>query len=505
MADLALHRTELALEEMSHGRAEGESTHDERESTAPLGLRQRRPEILCFTSALVVAAFRETDTAEMKTQCGVDRVRQRLGRPVHHLVVEGPAVQRMGVRKHGRPESRARRLLPESFQIARRTRKRDRLELPRQTHPPARWRNGSLIVSFPAMRKIVHVVGTGTIGEPLIGLFADFQKHLGIDEITFHKRTPMTTERAKVNHLLQRGAKLAVDPDKVTDFEALGHTVSFEAREALERATVVIDCTPAGNENKKLYEKLSGPKGFLAQGSESGFGKPYAMGINDEALAAGQDHFLQIVSCNTHNIAALVKTLGENGENGENGSALEQGRFVCMRRSNDISQDSSFSPAPSAGKHDDPQFGTHHARDASRLLDTIGWKPRLFSSAMKLNTQYMHSLWFDLEFSHPVTREKMLERLRANRRIAMTEKRSANQIFSFGRDHGYYGRILSQAVVAAPTLTIAGDRELVGFCFTPQDGNSLASSIAAALWLMDPGFNRRERLSVLDRFFFREI
>lgn len=352
------------------------------------------------------------------------------------------------------------------------------------------------------MSKIVHVVGTGTIGEPLIGLFADFKKHLGIDEITFHKRTPMTTERAKVNHLLQRGAKLAVDSDKIADFEALGHKVSFEAPEALERATVIIDCTPAGNENKKVYETLTGPRGFLAQGSESGFGKPYAMGINDEALTAGEDRFLQIVSCNTHNIAALVKTLGYDGNGGP---SLEHGRFVCMRRANDISQDSSFAPAPQAGKHDDPEFGTHHARDASRLLETIGWKPKLFSSAMKLNTQYMHSLWFDMEFVRPVTREKALARLRANKRIAVTEKRSSNQIFSFGRDHGYYGRILSQAVVAAPTLTVSGDREIVGFCFTPQDGNSLASSISAALWLMDPDYNRQERLSVLDRFFFSEI
>ena len=352
------------------------------------------------------------------------------------------------------------------------------------------------------MKKTVHVVGTGTIGEPLIGLFADFKKYLGIDEITFHKRTPMTTERAKVNHLLSRGAKLAVDPDKVADFEALGHTVSYEAREALEEATVVIDCTPAGNENRKLYETLSGPRGFLAQGSEFGFGKPYAMGINDEALSPGQDRFLQIVSCNTHNIAALIRTLGEDGEGP---CTLEHGRFVCMRRANDVSQDSSFNPAPSAGKHDDPQFGTHHARDASRLLETIGWKPKLFSSAMKLNTQYMHSLWFDLEFGKPMSKAQALERLRANRRIAITEKRSANQIFSFGRDHGYYGRILSQAVVAAPTLTSSGERELIGFCFTPQDGNSLASSIAAALWLMEPDYDRKERLSVLDRFFFQEV
>ena len=61
------------------------------------------------------------------------------------------------------------------------------------------------------MKKIVHIVGTGTIGEPLIGLFTDFRKYLGIDEVTFHKRTPMTTERAKVNHLLERGAQLALD------------------------------------------------------------------------------------------------------------------------------------------------------------------------------------------------------------------------------------------------------------------------------------------------------
>jgi len=69
---------------------------------------------------------------------------------------------------------------------------------------------------------------------------------------------------------------------------------------------------------------------------------------------------------------------------------------------------------------------------------------------MKLNTQYMHSLWFDLELAHPATKEGILEKFRGNRRIALTEKRSSNQIFSFGRDHGYYGRILSQAVVASP-------------------------------------------------------
>ena len=37
-------------------------------------------------------------------------------------------------------------------------------------------------------KTVVHVVGTGTIGEPLIGLFTDFRDKMGIDEVTFHKR-----------------------------------------------------------------------------------------------------------------------------------------------------------------------------------------------------------------------------------------------------------------------------------------------------------------------------
>ena len=57
------------------------------------------------------------------------------------------------------------------------------------------------------MTNIVHVVGTGTIGEPLIGLLADDKETLGIDEITFHKRTPLLTERSKVNDLVLSRAR----------------------------------------------------------------------------------------------------------------------------------------------------------------------------------------------------------------------------------------------------------------------------------------------------------
>lgn len=353
------------------------------------------------------------------------------------------------------------------------------------------------------MTTTVHIVGTGTIGEPLLGLFADFGAKMGVDEVTFHKRTPLESDRPRIRHLMNRGAKLAVDSDRRADFKALGHEVSYEAGEAIERATVVIDCTPAGNANKDIYyQNISGPKGYLAQGSEFGFGKPYARGVNDEALVEGEDRFLQIVSCNTHNITTLIKTLCHDGDS----YSLEQGNFVCMRRANDVTQTGSFIPAPSLGSHSDADFGTHHARDAHYLFGTLDQDFDLFSSAVKLNTQYMHSIWFRMAFSRDTSVAEAIERLRANPRVAVTDKQQTNVVFSFGRDHGYYGRILSQTVVSLPTLAVRRKRELYGFCFTPQDGNSLLSSVAAALWLIDPDRESvSARLEPLRQWLYQEV
>ena len=71
-------------------------------------------------------------------------------------------------------------------------------------------------------RKIVHVIGTGTIGEPLIGLLCDYKNELGIDEITFHKNTPLTTDRSKVVSLNKRGARLSSHKEKFQGFKDIG-------------------------------------------------------------------------------------------------------------------------------------------------------------------------------------------------------------------------------------------------------------------------------------------
>ncbi len=352
-------------------------------------------------------------------------------------------------------------------------------------------------------QKIVHVVGTGTIGEPLIGILANFSGAFGIDEITFHKRTPLLTDRSKVQVLGRRGAKLCVDKDRWNSFKKMEMEPQYEAEEAIDRASVVIDCTPVGNENKERYYKryANNGRGFIAQGSEFGFGKRYARGINDKALDHKEDQFIQVVSCNTHNLAVLIDTIALGPEKENN---LEEGRFVCMRRANDLSQEGDFIPAPEVGKHDDIRFGTHQGRDAHYLFKTMGLDLGIYSSALKLNTQYMHTIHFNLALRRAVTMDEVIRRLKVNGRVALTNKTSSAAVFSFGRDHGLFGRILNQTVIVTQSLAIKGDREVVGMCYTPQDGNSLFSSIAAALWFLYPD-SYEERLDPVRPYFFAEI
>tara|TARA_B100000579_G_scaffold168527_1_gene137216 strand:- start:543 stop:1607 length:1065 start_codon:yes stop_codon:yes gene_type:complete len=352
-------------------------------------------------------------------------------------------------------------------------------------------------------RKIVHVIGTGTIGEPLIGLLCDYQHQLGIDEVTFHKNSALKHDRSKVIDLLQRGARLAVDNNKVNDFKKLKIDSDLRTEEAIERATVVIDCTPKGigHDNKlKYYQKFSKQvKGFLAQGSEDGFGKKYARGINDSALSS-EDKFIQIVSCNTHNISCLTKTIAFNNNN----SILKNGNFLCVRRANDLSQEDSFIPSPKVGLHDDEVFGTHHARDAVGLFNTLGEDLDLFSSAMKVNSQYMHILWFRLILNENMHMDDLKNVLNENHLIAITTKDMTSSVFSFGRDHGHYGRILNQTVIVEQSLHLRNGNEISGFCFTPQDGNSILSSIAATEWFLYP-HSYEDKIQCLSKLFFNNI
>tara|TARA_Y100000768_G_scaffold184324_1_gene138036 strand:+ start:2633 stop:3679 length:1047 start_codon:yes stop_codon:yes gene_type:complete len=348
------------------------------------------------------------------------------------------------------------------------------------------------------MSKNVLVIGTGTIGEPLIGLLAEHKDSLGLDNIIFFKRTPLSEEKGKVEALLRKGAKIVATSDVLKEFHELGFNETSDVEQAYADSDVIIDCTPSGNDNwDKVYSLLDQNKRFMAQGSEHGFGPFFAWGINNEVLKKDSNRFL-IASCNTHNIASIVKSfaLDEKRE-------LLEGKFVCLRRSNDVSQNDSFSPSPTITKHSNQEFGTHHARDVHELFTQEGKELNLFSSAIKLPTQYMHTLWFSLAFKDVIKYEDVMKNLINSEFLMATEKMSSNKVFSFGRDHGYHGRILSHGVVAEQSLHVK-DNTLTGYCFTPQDGNALLSSVAGTVQHYYKN-DWQEKMEVFNRYIFKNI
>ena len=374
------------------------------------------------------------------------------------------------------------------------------------------------------MDNTVLIVGTGTIGEPLTGLLSSQKQELGIDNVLFYKHTPRRTDLPLVLGLLRKGATLCTNKENFEKFREMGVEPTYTFEEALDVAPVVCDCSPtdAGLANKEKFykDRVDKNKAFLAQGSEFGFGPIYAAGINDNIIL--KNKFLQVASCNTHNISNVLKNLAfdpkQRTATNLGPSYLKEASFVAIRRASDISQADSFIPAPEVGTHKDKEFGTHHARDALHLFKTLGYDEtalNLFSSSIKLNTQFMHTLYFDIRLKDKkMTTDEVVQRFIDDPYTAITYKKQSSQVFSFGREHGHFGRILDQSVLVLPTLLVQNEKKgttltgsrIVGYCFTPQDGNSLLSSATAIVHYMHENTEEATKmLSCLTKFQFDEV
>ena len=167
-------------------------------------------------------------------------------------------------------------------------------------------------------------------------------------------------------------------------------------------------------------------------------------------------------------------------------------------------QEGGYIPSPQVNVHLSDQYGSHHANDAAALFKTLEMDLNMFSSAMKVNSQYMHVLWFNLRVNESTSLNEVKDKLSANKYVALTAKDMTSTVFSFGRDHGHYGRILNQTVVVEQTLNVRNGNEINGFCFTPQDGNSILSSISAAEWMLYP-HSYEDKIQCLSHLFFNII
>lgn len=359
-------------------------------------------------------------------------------------------------------------------------------------------------------KRRILIVGTGTIGEPLIHLFAEQRKEIGIDEVIFHKRSPLKEEAGKVKAIISSGAELAIDNDKAEQFKDLGLHAPYRWDDSIRAADVIIDCTPQGNKLKELFysnlAKEFPEKGFIAQGSEEGFGAPYVWTANDQVLDP-QNRWIQVVSCNTHQLVCALHSLVLKYEGIEN---LRYGHFTIVRRASDISEDKGILGIEAeAANPKYKTYGSHQAYDAARILKTIYGEDAcvpIFADVLKAPTQYMHTMLFEIEVKSPTRLVEVWVRLKSNPLVVFTHLKSTNRVLDRARNTSkIHGRILNQTVFFEDSLNVSEDGTRIrGTCFTPQDGNALLSSIAATLWLLDPK-TYKEKMKAFDKFLFTEV
>ena len=101
----------------------------------------------------------------------------------------------------------------------------------------------------------VHVVGVGTIGEPVLRLLLRHRDAFGISRLSFHKRSARRSEVPKLASLIKAGAELAAAPDTAADFRFQGLTPTLSVEEALEGADVILDCSEDALGRRSEYSK----------------------------------------------------------------------------------------------------------------------------------------------------------------------------------------------------------------------------------------------------------
>ena len=314
----------------------------------------------------------------------------------------------------------------------------------------------------------VLVNGVGNIGKTVMKILYDYKDHLGIHTVYALKNGKISSWNQSELDLLSRKGIIICTKEK-SKYEKLDRII--------DSIDYIFDCNTntIGLKNKAWYSGLTNLKGCCAQGSEKGFGIPFMSGINNEVIA--NQRFVQVVSCNTHSLAALLHTISNNTiEN------ISQSDFVIVRRSEDIGNHERLVTANVVSRHLDKQVGTHHAIDVNDLLQTTDTSVQIQSSDITTPSQLMHAVRFNIEFINAPGISEINEAIESNPLMSFTSKFDSNIIFELGRRYSPYGRLYSHAIINNNNLLIDKTSNCVkGWAFIPQEGNTIISTVHAFL------------------------
>ncbi|MBX3248286.1 MAG: hypothetical protein KF901_13990 [Myxococcales bacterium] len=323
----------------------------------------------------------------------------------------------------------------------------------------------------------ILVRGLGNVGTTLANLCLAHRDLLGVDVVHVEKQLASPWLEADLAFLEARGAVV--------------HRRE-RAPAPLDEVDYVFDCRAAGmpRADRDLYEALPRLRGVSAQGTELGFGVPYVLGVNDEAIAGAR--FVHVASCNTHALSSLLRAFA-----GPHLDALVDADFVVARRAEDLGSHERLVSGTVVARHREVGVGTHHATDLRHVFATVGLRPAVTSSDVTTPSQLLHTVRFSLRLDPMPDADALEAAVTRATYLATTKKLDAARVFELGRRYGAQGRLYAHAVVVSHDLLVTSDA-VRGWAFVPQEGNTLLSTLASFLLQTDrPG--ARDAIVTLSR------
>lgn len=312
----------------------------------------------------------------------------------------------------------------------------------------------------------IAVNGYGTIGKRV----ADAVRAQDDMEVIGVSKTKPNYEAAVAHQL---GYDIYAPAANLGAFEKAGMPAAGTIEEMVEKADLVVDCTPGGigEQNKPLYEK-AGVKAIW-QGGES---HPLA-GFSFNAVcnyeqAVGRD-LVRVVSCNTTALCRVIYPIDKE-------LGVKKVRAILARRAtdpNDVKKGPINAIVP-----DPTKLPSHHGPDVRSVLPQIN----ITSAALKIPTTLMHVHTVNMEINTDCTAEDVKNILGSQSRILFVGQgmSSTAEIMEFARDIGRPRNDMWENCIWPESVTV-NENELYFFQAVHQESIVVPENVDAIRAMME--------------------
>ena len=312
----------------------------------------------------------------------------------------------------------------------------------------------------------IAVNGYGTIGKRV----ADAVQAQDDMEIIGVSKTKPNYEAA-VAH--QKGYDLFAPASNSGAFEKAGIPLAGTIEEMVEKADLVVDCTPGGigEANKPMYEK-AGVKAIWQGGEDHELaGFSFNAASNYEG-ALGRD-LVRVVSCNTTGLCRVIYPIDKE-------LGVKKVRVTLARRATDPND---IKKGPINAIVPDPiKLPSHHGPDIKSVLPHIN----ITTAALKIPTTLMHLHTVNMEVNTDCTAEDINRIFSSQSRIRFMSQgiNSTAEIIELARDMGRPRNDMWENCIWPESITVH-EREFYFFQAIHQESIVVPETVDAIRAMME--------------------